>query len=150
MEIENILSVFQTILKNFGEDVSKRKCNDQKVCEISIKNTKIDVPDINSWDRCTYIPNNKNKIVIILESPHKDEFNGTNVGSPASGATGRNISKYLKVCLLKIIKKHTNIKLEGNYDLILMNSLQQQCSMGFSTSHFRTLSFIGLWYNGGV
>ena len=76
----------------------------------------------------------KPKIILILESPHKDEYvircdecsKGFKCGlyaspAPAHGATGRNIKQMLP----KLFKKNFE-----NYHVAFMNMIQYQCSLG--------------------
>ncbi|NLZ37257.1 MAG: hypothetical protein GX897_07255 [Clostridiales bacterium] len=74
--------------------------------------------------------NNKlsSPIAIVLESPHRDEFdaNGYPIG-PAMGSTGTLFFKNF----VKAINKSNNINLKsGTYDIVLINSIQYQCSLG--------------------
>lgn len=83
-----------------------------------------------------------------MESPHDDEFDKNNMFiGPANGKTGDNISDNLSE-FINVIHAKTPIK-NGNYDLILMNAVSFQCSMGFSTNYFRDLTFVSLWFDGG-
>lgn len=76
----------------------------------------------------------KPKIILILESPHKDEYvtrcdecsNGFKCGlyaspAPARGATGRNIKHLLPM----LFKKNFE-----DYYVAFMNMIQYQCSLG--------------------
>jgi hypothetical protein len=66
-------------------------------------------------------------IVLIIESPHKDEYDSQfHPIAPAQGSTGNNIKKY--IC--KILNKHGNLGLKDNsYDLIVCNPVQFQASL---------------------
>lgn len=107
-----------------------------------------------------------NAIVIVLESPHKDEyiFNETQkqyIG-PALGTTGQNLLNWLPSVLInyvpteidkktgtaKCIEKH-NIKLE-KYAIKLVNAVQYQCSLGQDTELFRDKVFSKMWKNPDV
>ena len=93
----------------------------------------------NKWNVIN-IPQGENIMIMILESPHKDEFNkdGKPIG-PAVGKTGENIRDYIEA----IFKK----KIEGfqNYHLILMNPIPFQCSLGVSSGTFRDEVFAKSW-----
>jgi len=72
---------------------------------------------------------NRKKIVIVLESPHISEFDlqGNPLG-PAHGTTGRlfdnNFAKLInKSLVMRSLKNKT-------YDVIIMNAVQYQCSLG--------------------
>lgn len=107
------------------------------------------------------------RLVIVLESPHKDEYKNTNEGKgkkdnvdtnqepnwavvgPAAGTTGEKISCYLCSLLYHFIKKDDDDKTSennvevchydedsynGSYEVVLMNAVQFQCSLGISTT----------------
>lgn len=81
-------------------------------------------------------------IVIIIESPHTDEFAKDKVeGSPAKGCTGNNLQKYLLFNLYKYLHcndqringvySFSNKKIaNGKYKIIISNAVQYQCSLG--------------------
>ncbi|MDN5343487.1 MAG: hypothetical protein PWP28_2367 [Oceanotoga sp.] len=82
----------------------------------------------------------ENKIIIILESPHVEEFNSQklNFPAPAMGKTGENLQKYF----IESMKKYLENK---NYNIILMNSIQYQCSLGYDTNIYRDRLWLELW-----
>lgn len=97
-----------------------------------------------------YNPNTSNVIVLVLESPHKDEydkFNRIRAIGPAFGHTGENINKYFAYVLNIALLKQTMRTPEkyGIYDLVLINAIQYQCSLGESTSIYRDDMFLHLW-----
>ena len=91
----------------------------------------------------------ENILILILESPHRDEFyaeavkdeNGTVIHhkgdpiGPANGPTGRNIRKYIAEIFPDF----------SNYHLCLMNAIPFQCSLGVGTEHFRYDVFQNAW-----
>ena len=93
------------------------------------------------------------KISLILESPHVDEFLSNNLdvykmdfkynARPANAATGHNIDRY-------IVEVHhsklNNIK-DGVYSLSLINSIQQQCSLGVNTLYYRDRVWVYCWFS---
>lgn len=82
-------------------------------------------------------------IIIILESPHKDEYK-TAFQHPALGTTGNNLGKYfdgLLDCLDSVIP-------QGKIcHVYLMNAVQYQCSLGFEPKVFRNVIFEDIWNN---
>ena len=79
--------------------------------------------------------------LLILESPHTDEFDKNNEAiGPANGTTGRHIRKY--IC-----------DIFGNeyqgYHLVLINAIPFQCSLGVGTKHFRDDVFKKIWNEDG-
>lgn len=79
-------------------------------------------------------------IVIILESPHIAEYNVT-PPLPAMGTTGDNLQKVFPTLLAGIIDNN------DKYRIILMNSIQYQCSMGQCTKKYRDHLWLNLWFN---
>ena len=77
-------------------------------------------------------------IVLLVESPHKDEYQFANINYPiaaANGQTGRNINKYLREVLLAIRRELTNAGLNqedyikpGSH-VIISNPIQFQTSL---------------------
>ena len=127
--------IFNDIVKDYdkSEHFSGKLCPDQYICNIEIiknyyfnQNTR---KNIFAKDSVTVIekniPNAENILILILESPHKDEFdkNGEPLG-PANGTTGRSIREH-------IAKIFPNF---SDYHLILMNAIPFQCSLGFPLS----------------
>lgn len=155
-EIKKILNekCFNTITK--GQVV---KCPDQLVAKISFNskarkfkftNKMRTINDAQGMERINFEESeNKevNAIIILLESPHTDEYkDGVPVG-PANGKTGENINKYLTDILneavtSKVITLYSKAK---KYDLILMNAIQYQCSLGVNPILFRDFCFMKLW-----
>lgn len=66
---------------------------------------------------------NVGNIVVILESPHQEEFRENSFGriGPASGETGRRIRSYISEYFEHRLDEHT---------LALVNVVQYQCSIG--------------------
>lgn len=85
-------------------------------------------------------------IAIILESPHKSEFNIKNyvfetASNPALGKTGSKLQKFFTDEYLHSIIP----ELPSKYRVILMNSIQYQCSLGESPKKFRDHIWLSLW-----
>lgn len=86
----------------------------------------------------------KRRIVIVLESPHKKEYDIDNIiGYPALGSTGVNINRGIE----EIINEKLSNIMDGNvyYELIFMNAIQYQASLGVDTNVFRDRMWINLW-----
>ncbi len=84
-------------------------------------------------------------IVLVLESPHKDEYeklSGNGIIAPALGTTGERIQKCLKCILAEpgILEKNTI------YHIILMNAIQYGCSCGIDTKKYRDKNFCNKWF----
>ncbi len=89
-------------------------------------------------------------ITLILESPHKAEFeyfnNYLKPISPAQGSTGKNIDNKLQKLLVEIISNNNLSDLESeNYKLVIINPISFQTSLHFfhrkslSEYHFKKL-----------
>ena len=75
-------------------------------------------------------------IIILLESPHKDEFNEKPY-MPAKGDTGKKILQYFPAkCPALPCPK---------YRVLLVNAIQYQCSLGVPTKNNRTDIFLYMW-----
>lgn len=82
-------------------------------------------------------------IIIVLESPHVKEFN-KNTRYPL--VNDKLFLKYFDDCLNGYIRKtNTHLFKKERYDVILMNSIQYQCSLGFTTKKYRDIVFLTLW-----
>ena len=120
------------LLDNLKEQV----CNDQYVGRIS---ELIGQKDFRQRDPVCERPSNIPCLILVLESPHRDEFAGT--PGPAKGSTGRQIRRYLlQVKGLESLSDH---------GLILVNAVQYQCSLGMPTRCFRDRVFSAVWSGGG-
>jgi hypothetical protein len=78
-------------------------------------------------------------LVMVLESPHVDEFIG-NIG-PAKGFTGDMIRNFLHEVI--------NLQDVDGFGFVLINAIQHQCSLGTSTSEHRDKIFRAVWAQGG-
>lgn len=102
----------------------------------------------------------KGRILIILESPHVDEFGVPDLkdyfskkpvtARPAKGITGTNIKNHLAENLnqnITEIKKimGEKIKASGAYSVSVINAVPYQCSLGFETKSYRDECFLKLW-----
>lgn len=102
----------------------------------------------------------KGRILIILESPHKDEFGIQNLkdyfsenkitARPANGQTGINIKNHLAENLNKNIDKIRKIvggkfNESGIYSVSLLNAVPYQCSLGEDPLFYRDECFLKMW-----
>lgn len=87
-------------------------------------------------------------LVMVLESPHIDEYDNHahTPRGPAYGKTGDNINKYLCDILDDAVKREILVlKKSTVYDIIIMNAIQYQCSLGVDTLLYRDACFLKLW-----
>lgn len=84
----------------------------------------------------------KRAVALIIESPHKAEFADASFIAPAMGPTGENITQHLPNLLDEIGRQ---LSLEGKYTLILLNTIQQQCSLGELPKLYRDRVWRALW-----
>ena len=136
-----------------------QSCNDEVIAVIEVTNTS-------SYIRRTlcytthfvgldtyHIHKNiyHNPIVIVTESPHVEEFNNVNIvdftsatsvnSRPVNGVTGQNIMNHL----LGLLKQESITLAPGRYPVIVINAIQEQCSLGVDTKCYRTKNFIAYW-----
>lgn len=88
---------------------------------------------------------NKKHIVIVLESPHKDEYEDENFINPALGKTGRMLQEFFTDYNLKNLFGKEYLK--NGYQVILINSIQYQCSLGESPEIYRDKVWRKMWDN---
>lgn len=163
-KLMNIDKEFRKIvinLKSNYEGVSLKKCNDNYVGFFEYNN---DIVNESLWF-CKHLRNiNKDKvkitksnlvniknqdekiIVIVLESPHIDEFNKNKFSvapAPALGSTGCKLDKYFYEIINECFKKYSIEK--GKYHVILSNAIQYQCSLLTDTDIFRDRVWLKLW-----
>jgi hypothetical protein len=97
-------------------------------------------------DRDAIKSTGKPTAVIIIESPHKNEyFDGNNFApiGPAQGCTGDNINKYLELIFNKYISKDLSSPPKHKcFNVIITNPVQFQASL--FQIHNRPLSYPGV------
>ena len=137
---------YEFLGKKVIDYVKTMYCPDQYVGKIRDKDNwhkfykRTDIFQDQTVKMQTNIPDG-NIFLLILESPHTDEFDKNNEAiGPANGTTGRHIRKY--IC-----------DIFGNgykgYHLVLMNAIPFQCSLGVGTKHFRDDVFKKIWHKNG-
>ncbi|WP_026395904.1 hypothetical protein [Acetobacterium malicum] len=132
-----------------------KKCEDILVGTILVKDNNIQTKGTDLYfsreerkknNRDTKIPDNlenEKTIVVILESPHKDEFLDNGESFPANGTTGNKLQEHF----LGLIQTAINNLEDGEYKVILMNAIQYQCSLGVETNYYRDENFKNIWNN---
>jgi hypothetical protein len=135
MEELNFAQIVGDTVSLAGHSFDTRACPDQYLGMLSGIIGKPHFPLRVAADERTEQP----CLVIILESPHIDEFIGD--PGPARGFTGDMIRNYL----------HESINLQevDGFGLVLINAIQHQCSLGNSTSEHRDKIFRSVWARGG-
>lgn len=132
---------YELLGKKVIDYVRTMYCPDQYVGKIRDKDNwqkfykRTDIFQDQTAKMRTNIPNG-NILLLILESPHQDEFdkNGEPIG-PANGTTGTNIREHIAEIFPNF----------SDYHLILMNAIPFQCSLGVATEHFRDNVFKAAW-----
>lgn len=103
----------------------------------SIEITRFDANNINNFR------NNAKKVVIILESPHKDEYLEKENPICANGKTGENLKNQLVNLLNNLGVANQNT------DIVILNAIPYQCSQGVSTEVLRDFVWLKCWYDFG-
>ncbi|WP_264403249.1 hypothetical protein [Vibrio owensii] len=146
--MNNIDNVVSKILNSFQSVVVKRQGVDQIATSITVTAEGTEIATKRNWERNKINSDGHPKLVLVMESPHKDEFDSNNQFlGPAIGTTGDNIEEYIGNVINNIVD--LGIEMHGQYELVLMNAVTFQCSLGFSTEYFRDLTFVGIWFDGG-
>ena len=96
-----------------------------------------------------YEQENDKAIVMVLESPHLDEYNNKLPKGPAFGVTGKNINKWFENILNDALENEvfesSLLNLNCNYDFIIVNAVQYQTSLGVDTKIYRDACFLWFW-----
>lgn len=142
------------VLDGLESEIGK-KCPDQKVATIKFNGSEFEFgenfilkEERKANEKKVEIKKNKQikRIVVILESPHNDEFNAEITG-PALGKTGKLFEIYFIESFNKLYSKgHSGIE-ENGYEIIFMNSIQYKTSLGYDTRIFRDRVWLTLWCN---
>ncbi len=124
--------------------VNSSRCPDQWVGDVEylangFQYITEDSKDFSHRTNLSLIPEklaHENIILIILESPHIDEYKIDSEGNfiaigPANGATGRSLRAHLNTATLDIAKQ-IHSKIHRRYHLFLMNAIPYQCSLGYT------------------
>lgn len=135
MQDLNFEQIVERTIPYYGNPLEKRLCPDQYLGKLNEIIGRTSFPLRVATSERIEQP----CIVMVLESPHVDEFIGT--AGPAKGFTGDMIRNHLAEAL-------RDLNLEG-FGLILINAIQHQCSLGTDTSLYRDLIFRAVWAAGG-
>lgn len=106
------------------------------------KNPPLDPPSMD--------PANLNEpIVIILESPHKDEYNSSSqpIG-PANGKTGKNFERIFATLIKGSIIYPAISK--SSHDVVFINAVQYQCSLGQPSNRREKKEILAKCFSGGA
>ena len=134
-DIKNVNKHFEDWKKN--KDKYNIECPD--ICAGKINNGNVDDKSIWFYDKdvrkknsCEIKDDNsfEKNILIILESPHDDEYKDDNFINPALGSTGKSLQKHFADLIKTIERKCGSSIGKGNCRIILMNSIPYQCSLG--------------------
>lgn len=156
--------------KKFISDFQFKKCKDQFAASIIVKDGKLPLVE---FDKKVKVKNSENKkngvscyfdrisvencapdnteniIIVVLESPHKDEYYEVNKkkvdNGPAYGKTGDNFNKYFPLLLRNAIIDKKILLKSGHYKILFMNAIQYQCSLGDITPKYRDEFFLKCW-----
>jgi hypothetical protein len=148
----------KTVLEITKSDITKHphaaqkdgramKCEDQFVATIEITKSKVcfiddDILSSARKEKQKYYCNKKiDTIALILESPHTEEFDADQCIGPAMGRTGDgikniilwNIAKFMTINDVQSNRSYFKTSseiVEGVYKLLVINTVQYQCSLG--------------------
>ena len=90
------------------------------------------------------LPQNQKNIIVILESPHKDEFDSYGYGLMPLEKDKSFTKKFVRLFSnSKELKVGLNRLTE--YSVYLINAIQFQCSLGLQTAYYRDYIFLHYW-----
>lgn len=133
----DFIRIVETCCKDVVASVEQRECPDQYVG--ILKDQQSGKNDFETRLPANARPDGTSCVILVLESPHRAEFRG--VLGPAKGTTGRLIRE--KINSIDCFRPYSD------YGLILLNAIQNQCSLGFSPDRFRDRIFVSVWDSGG-
>lgn len=174
MEKDTITELFIRLAKerDKSESFDKRKCEDQFVGLLKIERRNA---RFCQWLKCSLSKEeikNRTKIhnelsaekdipiiLIVLESPHKDEFETVKYNidkpMPAMATTGDKLCELLPKYINRINSTFEDEYISkgmgymdmpsGIYRVLLVNSIQYQCSLGEGTKKYRNEIFNAMW-----
>ena len=138
-----------------AEDYTFKRCPDQIVASLQKRDgkfcwsEKITTKKQKFFKRIDIVQESNvpddNIILLILESPHKDEFAENNINGPAFGKTGININKYLKESLNKKAELQKVFPENAICKIIIMNAIQYACSLGLQLDVLKNSMLKKLW-----
>ncbi len=134
-------------------------CHDEVIAIVSVRHSQISIRRPKEYQTKfigldTYVIHQHKyhwPILLVTESPHIEEFkvfgvtdfsSGLPVNArPVNGLTGQNIMTQL----VSLLSGQNILIVDGDYPVIVINALQEQCSEGRNTLDLRTRNFIRLW-----
>ncbi|WP_146005601.1 hypothetical protein [Salinivibrio kushneri] len=136
-----------------------KTCKDEVIAVLEVRNGIISIRRTKEYDTrfvgidtlLKYKSNYNNPVVMVTESPHVEEFRVSGVtdftskesikSRPVNGVSGQNIMNHM----VQLLNESQMSLSDGNYPLLVINALQEQCSQGVDPKHHRTKNFIKLW-----
>ena len=150
--------MFLTIARQYSRNFKEgRKCPNQFVGMISVANRCTSNPTSNESgndfsirdDTDSYVRPETPIIILILESPHKAEFDNQYPSpKPAAGNKYSNTGRIIREIFGEVCSIHDYLP-NGEYPLVILNAIQYQCSLGKRTTSYRDKVFIECWSNFG-
>lgn len=142
------LEIAQEIINTYSEG---RVCPDQCIGTIKISNNTTQSPEENSSKDDFKSRTNLDKfertnsplIIMVLESPHTSEFSGV-TPKPVAGNGNGHAGKAIRELFSEVFDIHNFLR-DGEYNLIILNAVQYQCSLGEDTKKYRDKVFIECW-----
>ena len=83
----------------------------------------------------------RQSLVLVIESPHKDEYADPDFVAPALGKTGEYLQAHLPALLASLQAQIA----PGKYTIVLANTVQRQCSLGEPPQKYRDALWRALW-----
>ena len=144
--VDKFCKIAKDVNRRFIKDIETRVCPDILAgCNGNFHFSKEERENVGSSELLTDNYNEYQTIVIVLESPHIKEYSEQNrfCPTPAVGRTGTNLQRHFNQDI--IFKKSKTLNKDENYRVILMNTIQYQCSLGVTTKIYRDDIWDRLW-----
>ena len=134
---DEYIEIARRVTGRENTELQRGRCHDQRVGLFSdFHGSAADFPLRKPVTRLNKTP----CVVFVMESPHTDEFDGT--WGPAKGKTGVQIRRHIATIVDGLGGQLS--------ELILVNAIQYQCSLGVATWQYRDAVFRSLWKIGGA
>lgn len=116
----------------------EESCMDKSWCFIKYEDNK--------FDYCSKVNSDelRGRILFVLESPHKEEYKDPSNISPAKGLTGKKFDLSL-INFLILSQYHKQCFYAGIYEVVIINAVQYQVSLGLKPEQYRTIIFQIVW-----
>ena len=145
LTLQDALKQLKIPINNLGQSINLNRCEDNYVGKLSYKKSNLFISKqlrlLNKKLRSKINCCSKNKLVVVLESPHINEFSKDLI-APALGKTGIYLNYYLREIFNDLVKNERK-----TYKVFLLNCVPYQCSLGGSNKNTKNKIFKHMYTN---